>query len=313
MTIARTIYMTSAIALASVLAVTIFSTGCGEDDTQSNDSTRSSSATINTQKNNSNDEESEKASAKLGPDDMSVELPGELQLVLVKVKAGAFEMSAFDRENEDNEVPHQATLTRDFYIGQTEVTQLQWRSIMGNKNNPSRFKGDDVPVQHVSWNDAMEFCEKLNGMEKAPKGWKFTLPTETQWEYAARGGDKSKGYKYSGSNNLDDVVAFYAEDAFEREEGSPMPVGQKKPNELGLYDMSGNVSEWCLDDYIDDSSKLKAEFTRGNDKDQKERVLRGGGCYSDLKYFRSKSRDKDDSDSGGMTIGFRVALVPVSY
>lgn len=313
MTTARTIYMTSAIALASVLAVTIFSTGCGKDDTQSNNSTRSSSATINTQKNNSNDEESEKASAKLGPDDMSVELPGELQLVLVKVKAGAFEMSAFDRENEDNEVPHQAALTRDFYIGQTEVTQLQWRSIMGNKNNPSRFKGDDVPVQHVSWNDAMEFCEKLNGMEKALKGWKFTLPTETQWEYAARGGDKSKGYKYSGSNNIDEV-AWYEENSESKDSGRKYQyhsVGQKKPNELGLYDMSGNVIEWCLDGYIGDSSELTAEFTREKDDDPNFRASRGGSYSSGAQKCRTKTRAYRYPDR--TTCGFRVVLVPESY
>ena len=118
-------------------------------------------------------------------------LPGGVKLAMVKVEAGEFTMSARDGENECDEVQHIAKLTRDFHIGRTEVTQAQWRAVMGS--NPSYFKGDDRPVERVSWDDAMAFCRKLNEMGKAPKGWKFTLPTEAQWEYAARGGRDARG------------------------------------------------------------------------------------------------------------------------
>lgn len=119
----------------------------------------------------------------------------------------------------------------------------------------------------------MEFCEQLNTRNKTPDGWKFTLPTETQWEYAARGGKKSKGYKYSGSNIVDEV-AWCEED---KSSSGSHPVGQKKANELGLYDMSGNVCEWCLDDWQDKSDKLIAEFWRGNDRSgDNKRACRGG-------------------------------------
>ena len=236
--------------------------------------------------------------------DKTISLPGNVKLELVRVEAGSFEMSAKDGENDDNEVPHRATLTKDFYLGRTEVTQAQWRAVMGT--NPSSFKGDDLPVEKVSWNDAMEFCGKLNSTGKAPRGWKFTLPTETQWEYAARGGKKSKGYKYSGSNTIDDVAWYTFNSGIETH-----PVEQKKANELGLYDMSGNVWEWCLDDWNRDSSKLTAEFTRGNDRSGSERVSRGGGCYDGAGFCRSAVRFSyvPGFRSGGL--GFRVALVPV--
>ena len=104
------------------------------------------------------------------------------------------------------EVKHDATLTRDFYIGKTEVTQAQWKAVMGN--NPSKFKGDNLPVEKVSWNDAMEFCEKLNSMGKAPRGWKFTLPTETQWEYAAFGGKNRRYGRYAGSDDVGEVAWY---------------------------------------------------------------------------------------------------------
>ena len=243
----------------------------------------------------------------LPPGDKTISLPGNVNLELVKVEAGSFEMSARDGENYDKEVAHRATLTKDFYIGRTEVTQVQWKAVMGS--NPSYFKGDDLPVEKVSWNDAMEFCDTLNRMGKAPKGWKFTLPTETQWEYAARGGRKSKGYKYSGSDNIGEVAWYDGNSGSETH-----PVGQKKANELGLYDMSGNVHEWCLDDWNDDSSKQKAEFTRGNDQGGSSlRVFRGGSGRDDARLCRSAVRVSLVPGNRYINLGFRVALVPESY
>ena len=224
----------------------------------------------------------------------------------MKVAAGSFTMNARDGENYPEEVQHRATLKRDFFIGQTEVTQAQWKAVMNN--NPSRFKGDDLPVEKVSWNDAMSFCEKLNKSGKAPKGWKFSLPTETQWEYAARGGKKSKGYKYSGSNNVEDV-AWYGDNSGSKTH----PIGQKKANELGLYDMSGNVWEWCLDDWNDDSSKLKAEFSRGNDQGGAYRAHRDGCWGLDAGDCRSSFRGRSSVGYRIDYMGFRVALVPEKY
>jgi formylglycine-generating enzyme required for sulfatase activity len=218
-------------------------------------------------------------------------------------------MSAKDGEGNDDEVPHQVTLTKLFYIGRTEVTQGQWTALMGT--NPSKHqKGSSLPVENLSWNEAMDFCEKLNSMGKAPRGWKFTLPTETQWEYAARGGNKSKGYKYSGSNNIDDV-AWNKTSYYET-----YPVGKKMPNELGLYDMSGNVWEWCLDDWKNKSDMLSPEFSRGNDKNPSGatfRACRGGSCASSAMACRSATRDSIPFANGRGDQGFRLALVPESY
>ena len=257
------------------------------------------------------------------PAGRTISLPGGVSMELVRVEAGSFTMSARDGEIFNDEVSHRATLTKDFYIGRTEVTQAQWKAVMGS--NPSGFKGDDLPVEKVSWNDAMEFCEKLNDSGKAPRGWKFTLPTETQWEYAARGGNRSRGYKYSGSDKADEVAWYYENSGDSRLDDSSWsfskldsnhckthPVGKKKANELDLYDMSGNVWEWCLDDWNSDSSKLTAEFTRGNDRSGSGRVIRGGSWFNRAEVCRSADReDFDVPGRRGHFLGFRVALVPV--
>ena len=175
---------------------------------------------------------------------------------------------------------------KNYYIGKYEVTQAQWKAVMGN--NPARFKGADRPVEQVSWNDAMEFCEKLNYLELAPAGYKFSLPTEAQWEYGARGGNKSKGYEYSGSNDLKEVAWYVGNSG-----SQTYDVGGKKPNELGLYDMSGNVWEWCLD------------------ADGSPRVLRGGSWLNRAYDCRVASRRHRDPDSRSFSYGFRLALVPV--
>ena len=293
--------------LALFLALAVLSTatftGCGKDEA-----------------NNHADEKASTDGAASG--EMTVFLPGNVALAMVKVEAGTFEMSARDKVTEDheddselsllfeNEVPHQATLTRDFYLGRTEVTQAQWKAVLGS--NPSHFTGDDRPVEQVSWHNAMEFCDKLNELKFVPEGWRFTLPTETQWEFAARGGNRSKGYRFSGSDTADEVA--WCDDKFDSEIGTH-PVGRKKPNELGLYDMSGNVCEWCLDDWLDDSSELKPEFVRGNDSSKELRAVRGGGWGWTARSCRSGTRMDGNPDIGRLLtdLGFRVALVPESY
>ena len=147
----------------------------------------------------------------------------------------------------------------------------------------------------------------MNDMGKVPKGWRFTLPTETQWEYAARGGNKSRGYKYSGSDTADEVAWCDGEFAI-----GTHPVGKKKANELGLYDMSGNVWEWCLDDWKDDSSELTAEFMRKNDRGGSGRAFRGGCRYYIVGRCRTACRFGNDPGVRDIILGFRLALVSLS-
>lgn len=240
-----------------------------------------------------------------------IELPGGVSLVMVKVEAGTFEMSV-NKEMKyysQRTVAHMATLKHTFYIAQTEVTQAQWESVMGN--NPSVSNGNKMPVESVSWNDAMGFCIKLNQMGKAPSGWTFSLPTETQWEYAAQGGNRSNGYIYSGSDIIHDVA--WCRDNTDIWKQATHPVMQKKANELGIYDMSGNVSEWCLDDWNNDSRNLKEEFARGNDQYGSNRSVRGGSWYNTSSDCKTVSRSFESLDYRDDRVGFRPALVPSSY
>lgn len=231
-------------------------------------------------------------------------LPGNVEMEMRMVPAGSFVMSAQVGYNDLNEVAHKATLKRDFFIGRTEVTQAQWEAVMGTR--PSHFNGDDLPVEMVSWDDAMEFCEKLNKSGIAPDGWRFTLPTETQWEYAAHGGRTARRL------NCTAEVIILAGWIRGNSVSKTHPVGLKDANKLGLYDMSGNVREWCLDDWIRDSSMLTAEFKRGIDGGSENRAIRGGGWDSDDRFCRLSARDAASPDTRKKDLGFRVALVPES-
>ena len=195
----------------------------------------------------------------------------------------------------DDEKPaHEVTLS-SYYIGETEVTQELWEAVMGD--NPSYFKKDDRPVEMVSWNDCQEFIGKLNRLT----GKHFRLPTEAEWEYAARGGNRSKEYKYSGSNNLEEV-AWYEGNS----EDHTRSVGTKQPNELGLYDMSGNVWEWCADWYGGYSSEVQTNPT--GPRSGSGRVNRGGSWRSGACICRSSNRDGSAPDYRGNYLGLRLAL-----
>lgn len=219
---------------------------------------------------------------------------------MVKVKAGTFTMGATSemKDPDSDEKPtHQVALTRDYYIGKTEVTQALWKAVMGN--NPSNFKGDNLPVECVSWNECNKFISKLNSMT----GQNFRLPTETEWEFAARGGNDSNHFQYSGSNTLGDV-AWYCRNSGSRTH----TVATKKPNELGIYDMSGNVWEWCSDWYGDYSSSSQTNPTGPNSGSF--RVFRGGSWNYGAGYCRSSDRSYYSPDFSFNHLGLRLALVP---
>ena len=217
---------------------------------------------------------------------------------MIKVEGGTFTMGATyeqgsDAESDEKPV-HQVTLS-DFYIGETEVTQALWKAVMGT--NPSRFNGDNNPVEKVSWNDCQEFIRKLNSLT----GRTFRLPTEAEWEYAARGGNKTKKYKYSGSNNIDNV-AWYSDNSSSKAH----PVKMKSPNELGLYDMSGNVWEWCSDWYGIYSTSVQTN-PKGPYSGSR-RVLRGGGWNTYVELCRVSPRISASPDNRDSSSGLRLVL-----
>ena len=186
----------------------------------------------------------------------------------IKVKGGTFQMGSLNGKDEDTKPVHAVTIS-PFIMSATEVTQELYESIMGY--NPSYFVGENLPVENVSWHDAIEFCNELSKIdgytpcyyhedeERSSWEWDksadgYRLPTEAEWEFAARGGNKSKGYKYSGSNKIDKVAWYHG-----NSENRTHKVKSKSPNELGLYDMSGNVEEWCWDYYGDYNSEPQTD------------------------------------------------------
>ena len=233
-----------------------------------------------------------------GSNAISIPVKDGISIDMVKVEAGTFMMGATSEMKDpysDEKPVHQVTLTNDYYMGKYEVTQALWQAVMGS--NPSNFKGDNLPVETVNWNDCQEFISKLNSLT----GRKFRLPTEAEWEYAARGGKKSRGYQYSGSRKISDV-AWYEGNS----RSKTHPVGRKQANELGIYDMSGNVWEWCSDWYGSYSSSSQTN-PMGSDSGAK-RVRRGGSwCYI-ARICRSSYRYGDAPDCRGLYLGLRLAL-----
>ena len=233
---------------------------------------------------------------------------------MASVAGGTFTMGATSEQGSEassEEKPtHKVTLS-DYMIAKTEVTQELWQAVMGS--NPSYDKGDNLPVENVSWNDCQEFIKKLNSLT----GLNFRLPTEAEWEYAARGGNKSKGYKYSGSNDIGSVAWYYENsgnsrlnnlelDKVESNNCRTHAVATKAPNELGLYDMSGNVWEWCSDWYGD--------YSRGSQTNPKGpssgsyRVSRGGGWTFSARDCRVSQRFNGNPDNRDDYLGLRLAL-----
>ena len=240
---------------------------------------------------------------------ITIHVKDGINIEMVKVEAGSFNMGATpEMENpDDREKPvHRVTLTNNYYIGKYEVTQALWKIVMGS--NPSNFKGDNLPVEKVSWNDCQAFISELNAMT----GKRFRLPTEAEWEYAARGGNKSRGYQYSGSNVIDDVAWFD-----DNSSSKTHVVGEKLSNELGIFDMSGNVAEWCQGKFyqyaaspscnpignvesfsLDPSVAARSMF----------RMARGGSYAYWAKYSQLSSRSNYEPNSHSSNLGLRLAL-----
>lgn len=269
--------------LLSLLLVGVLVVSCGDDDNE--EDVQTSSSNQNGGNNGgSNDSGSENV------------FPGKVYTVngvsfkMIAVKGGTFQMGSDDGYN----AVHQVTLS-DYYIGETEVTQELWNAVMGS--NPSYFYGNmQRPVETVSWNDCQTFISRLNELT----GETFRLPTEAQWEYAARGGYKSKGYTYSGSNAIDDVAwHWYNSDR------TTHPVKTKAPNELGIYDMSGNVWEWCSDWYGDYSSAAQTDPT--GPATGYYRVGRGGSWDNDATYCRVAFRGNSTPTNRFSHLGLRLA------
>ena len=252
---------------------------------------------------------------------------------MIKVEGGTFKMGAqstdpngenYDSEAYSWEQPVHSVTLDDYYIGETEVTQELWEAVMGTTIEQQRQKAEEYygfdcdlygqgltyPMYWIAWEECQEFIAKLNRLT----GINFRLPTEAEWEYAARGGNKSRGYKYAGSNTIGEV-AWYDDNACDGVgKNSPAyfthPVGTKSPNELGLYDMGGNVLEWCSDWDGEYSSSSQTNPTGPTSSKYSSRVLRGGGWGNSARYCRVSFRIYDDLVNRFNYIGFRLALRP---
>ena len=216
------------------------------------------------------------------------------------IPAGEFTMGSpeDDPDRVSDETPRRVQITKPFYLGIYEVTQEQYEKVMGE--NPSRFKDPSRPVEQVSWKDATAFCAKLSETERRST---YRLPTEAEWEYACRAGTTTR---HSFGDDLDPQYAWFRDNS----DGGSHPVGQKRPNAWGLYDMHGNVREWCRDRYASSYQADPSTVDPAGPATGSNRVARGGGWYVTPEYCRSANRDKYAPIDRFLNLGFRVALVP---
>jgi formylglycine-generating enzyme required for sulfatase activity len=214
------------------------------------------------------------------------------------IPSGTFMMGndgVMDRSSDEGP-QREVTISKAFYMGVYEVTQDQYGAVMGK--NPSNFEGGQNPVECVSWEDAVKFCKKLS----AKTGKRVRLPTEAEWEYACRAGTKTRFSFGDDDTDLPDFAWFSA-----NSEGKAHPVGQRKPNAWGLYDMHGNVYEWCSDWHADSYANAGTRDPQGPGSGTL-RVLRGGGWYNIPLNCRSLNRDWFAPDDWNYDVGFRVAV-----
>ena len=221
---------------------------------------------------------------------VTIPVKNGVSIEMVKVELGSMTMTYGNGLTKLLVGKLKVRVVQDYYIGKYEVTQALWQAVMGN--NPSKNKGNKLPVEKVTWNECQEFIKELNKLT----GKKFRLPTTLEWVYAARGGNRSHGYKYSGSNKLSEV-AWYDSNS----KNTTHPVGTKLPNELGLYDMSGNVWEWCQD--IGNTSKKYSKSSHGS-----YRILCGGSWSDNAKYCSSLYMDEKPESFYSIYTGLRLVL-----
>jgi formylglycine-generating enzyme required for sulfatase activity len=230
----------------------------------------------------------------------------------VAVQGGTFQMGSTTGQSDEQPV-HEVTVS-NFYMSKYEVTQAEWEAVMGSENNPSITKGDNLPVDSVYWLDVVEYCNALSAKEDLTPAYTiigttvtlnsgtngYRLPTEAEWEYAARGGVNHNTYKYSGSDMLGEV-AWYDGNS----DGKTHPVGKKKANSLGLHDMTGNVPEWCWDWYDNYSAGDQTDPTGASSGTY--RVVRGGS-WSDKApgYLPCTCRNVNEYDATYLDLGFRL-------
>ncbi|MEH6538420.1 MAG: formylglycine-generating enzyme family protein [Psychroserpens sp.] len=237
---------------------------------------------------------------------------------MVHVAGGTFNMGCTSKKANCMEVekPAHKVVLDDFYIGKYEVTQEQWRNVMEvNSENIELKNCNNCPIENISWEEVQEFIKKIN----TKTGEVYRLPTEAEWEYAARGGNMSNNYQFSGGDVLDKVAWFWKNsgdsilegdwdwETINKNNGRTHPVGRKAPNELGLFDMTGNVGEWCQDWY---NSKYYSKSAKNNPQgpsDAVNRVNRGGGWFSDARFSRVIDRHSDKPDQHFNFMGFRLA------
>lgn len=231
-------------------------------------------------------------------------LKNAIAISLVYIPSGEFDMGADDGGQDDNPI-HHVRITRPFYLGATTVTLAQWKRVMGTMPSSKR-KADDRPVIQVCWDDAVEFCEQLSSHpEELRAGRLYRLPTEAEWEYACRAGSTTR-YSFGNDESQLADYAWYTDNSGGREH----PVGKKRPNAWGLFDMHGNLWEWCHDwyaPYSDEATTDPEGASVGSD-----RVVRGGSWGNEPDYCRSAFRGPAAPWMGGFNLGFRIAMTTVA-
>ncbi len=232
----------------------------------------------------------------------AIKSDNDLNIEMVFVEGGSFTMGCTEVQGgdciDDEKPAHTVTLS-DFYIAKYELTQAQWKELMGI--NPASFKScPECPLEYASWDEIQKFIRNLN----LRTGKNYRLPTEAEWEYAAGGGKLSKGYKYAGSNSIEEVAWYRGNSNRETH-----PVGGKRANELGIYDMSGNIGEWCSDWYAENYYANSAASNPSGASSGSERVLRGG-CRTDREEGCRISRRYKESPMKHLNGGIRLVLVP---
>lgn len=240
-----------------------------------------------------------------------------IPLTMIRVKAGSFTMGSTEQDNE--KWPRKVTITKDYFIAETEVMQRLWTSLMGEAHTPTNTGntrwittfgiGDDYPAYFLSWDLCQEFISVLNSLTHR----EFRMPTEAEWEYAARGGHKSQGYRYAGSNDCGEVAWYDLNDAMlglgDKDYGVH-PVKTKQPNELGLYDMSGNLKEWCSDFY-EKSFTTAARVDPQGPETGSGHVLKGGSWGSNDSFCRPAAREVSAPNKQLQGNGLRLVLTPL--